>query len=242
MTSQLPTEADSSLLDQCQETVGYRFSKPELLKAALTHTSGADSRGASNERLEFLGDSVLGLVTCELLYNRFPEYQEGELTKIKSTLVSRKTCSKLTGEIGLLNYLILGKGVINQGEVPTNIRADLFEALVGAIFLDGGWEPARGFLHRVLQPEIEAVAEESVLGNSKSLLQQVVQRQFGSMPRYLLLDEQGPDHDKCFQVAVEVETFRYPAAWGRNKKEAEIKAASNALAAINQQDPPFPLA
>ena len=135
-----------AVLEDCQETIGYRFRKPELLRAALTHTSGANTRAASNERLEFLGDSVLGLVTCEQLFLRLPDYQEGDLTKVKSVVVSRKTCARFSQELGLGNFLFLGKGVSNYGEIPSNMLADVFESLVAAIFLDGGWvEPRRSF-------------------------------------------------------------------------------------------------
>ena len=231
---------ERAVLEQCQIAIGYRFHKPELLRAALTHTSGANSRAASNERLEFLGDSVLGLVTCEQLFARFPDYQEGDLTKVKSVVVSRKTCARFSQEIGLGEFLFLGKGVSNYGEIPSNMLADVFESMVAAIFLDGGWEEAKAFVLRFLGPEIERVAREAVGANSKSELQTVTQREYGGTPRYYLLDEQGPDHDKCFKVAAQVAEHRFPAAWGRTKKEAELKAALNALAFIREEQLPYP--
>ena len=118
-----------TILDECQEAIGYQFTRPEFLRAALTHTSGANTRAASNERLEFLGDSVLGLVTCEQLFLRFPDYQEGDLTKVKSVVVSRKTCAAFSQEIGLGDFLFLGKGVSACGEIPSNMLADVFEAV-----------------------------------------------------------------------------------------------------------------
>lgn len=228
------------VLDECQEAIGYRFGKPELLRAALTHTSGANTRLASNERMEFLGDSVLGLITCEQLYLRFPEYQEGELTKIKSVVVSRKTCAVFSQELGLGDFLFLGKGMNGYAEMPSNILADVYESLVAAIFLDGGWDAAKEFVLDFVEPEIERVAAEAVGSNSKSILQQVAQREYGGTPRYLILDEQGPDHNKCFKVAAEINDCRFPPAWGKNKKEAELKAALNALAAINGEPVPHP--
>lgn len=228
------------ILNDCQEAIGYRFQRLELLKAALTHTSGANTRAASNERLEFLGDSVLGLVTCELLYHRFPDYQEGDMTKVKSVVVSRKTCAKFSEELGLGNYLILGKGMENRGDIPSNLMADVFEALVAAIYLDGGWTVVREFVREFVEPEIEAVASDAVNNNAKSALQQVAQRDLGGTPRYYVLDEQGPDHDKCFKVATDINGHMYPAAWGRNKKDAELKAALNALAAITGEPLPHP--
>jgi ribonuclease-3 len=231
---------ERAILEDCQDAIGYRFQKPELLRAALTHTSGANTRAASNERLEFLGDSVLGLVTCEQLFLRFPDYQEGDLTKVKSVVVSRKTCARFSQELGLGDFLFLGKGVRPYGEMPSNMLADVFEALVAGIFLDGGWDAAKAFVLRFIQPEIERVARDAISANAKSQLQTVTQREYGGTPRYFLLDEQGPDHNKCFKVAAQVNDERFPAAWGSTKKEAELKAAMNALAFINGEPLPYP--
>jgi len=238
--STLTVSRERTVLEECQEAIGYRFQKPEMLRAALTHTSSANTRAASNERLEFLGDSVLGLVTCEQLFARFPDYQEGDLTKVKSVVVSRKTCARFSLEIGLGDFLFLGKGVGNYGEIPANMLADVFESMVAAIFLDGGWDAAKSFILRFMGPEIERVAGEAVSSNSKSQLQTVVQREYGGTPRYVVLDEQGPDHDKCFKVAAQVGDHRFPAAWARTKKDAELRAAVNALADIHGTEVPFP--
>ncbi len=167
----------------------------------MTHASGADTRLASNERLEFLGDSVLGLVTCEQVFHRFPEYEEGDLTKIKSVVVSRRTCARFSKALNLGDFLFLGKGMHVHTAVPPSLLANVFESLVAAIYLDGGLEEARKFILNYLMPEIEQVAEEAHAGNYKSLLQQVAQRQFDSTPQYVLLDEKGPDHSKCFKLA-----------------------------------------
>jgi ribonuclease-3 len=242
MPQELSALTEAEILEECQNTIGYRFRRLELLRASLTHTSGADTRLASNERLEFLGDAVLGLVTCEQLYLRFPEYQEGDLTKIKSAVVSRRTCARLSRVLNLGDYLFLGRGmhVHQHGVMPGNLLADVYESLVGAIYLDGGLEAAREFILRYVGPEIEQVAEAAHAGNYKSLLQQVAQREFGATPNYPLLDEKGPDHSKCFKVAAVVGRHHYPAAWGRTKKEAEQKAAMNALADIASEPIPFP--
>ena len=229
-----------SVLADLQEAIGYRFTRPELLRAALTHTSGANSRGASNERMEFLGDSVLGLVTCEQLYARFPDFQEGDLTKVKSVVVSRKTCAQFSRELGLGKYLVLGKGLSGSQEMPPNILADVFEALVAAIFLDGGYDAVKPFILHFIEPEIEKVAEEAVASNAKSQLQTLAQKEFGDTPRYVVLDEQGPDHDKCFKIAAEIVGHRYTPVWGRNKKEAELRAAQNALAEVLGNPVPYP--
>ena len=119
--------------------------------------------------------------------------------------------------------------------------ADVFEALVGAIFLDGGYDPAREFVMRFIGPEIDAVAEEAVTSNAKSRLQTLAQREYGDAPRYVVLDEQGPDHDKCFKIAAEVGGARFTPVWGRNKKESELRAAQNALAEILGDPLPHPV-
>src|SRR5436309_14578798 len=136
MPQELTTSREAEILDECQKAIGYQFRQPELLRAALTHASGADTRLASNERLEFLGDSVLGLVTCEQLLLRFPDYQEGDLTKIKSVVVSRRTCARISRLLNLGDFLFLGKGMIIHTAVPSSLMADVFESLVGAMYLD----------------------------------------------------------------------------------------------------------
>src|ERR1043166_3907176 len=136
MPQELTTDREAEILEECQEAIGYRFQNIELLRSALTHTSSADTRADSNERLEFLGDSVLGLVCCEQLYRRFPDYQEGDLTKIKSAVVSRRTCARMSRVLNLGDYLFLGKGMHFQTPLPANLLADVYESLVGAIYLD----------------------------------------------------------------------------------------------------------
>src|SRR5215218_6347544 len=132
-----PTDYEADILADCQQAVGYTFREPGLLRSALTHTSGANTRLASFERLEFLGDAVLGLVCVELLYRRFPEYQEGDMTKVKSAVVSRAACAKFSKVLGLGEYLFLGRGMHTGSDLPSNMLADVFESVVGAIYLDG---------------------------------------------------------------------------------------------------------
>src|SRR5262249_94386 len=143
------------ILDECQEVIGYRFHKPELLRAALTHTSGASTRSDSNERLEFLGDAVLGLITCEQLFLRFPEYEEGEMTKIKSAVVRRTACAQFSEEIDLGAFLFLGRGMKSSADLPSNLLADVFESIVAAIYLDGGMEAVHPFVVQFVGPEID---------------------------------------------------------------------------------------
>lgn len=225
-------------LRRCQQRIDYQFQNPHGLQEALTHASGADNRLASNERLEFLGDAVLGFVVCELLFHRYPQYLEGDLTRIKSAVVSRQTCARVSTRLGMQEFLILGKGMTTEPSVPTSVLADVFESLLAAIYLDGGYSAAQRFVERLMGPEIERVIADDVGDNYKSALQQLAQREYASTPTYHVLAEKGPDHSKCFQVAAEVGKVRYPAAWGHSKKEAEQRAALNALKELNEQIAP----
>lgn len=217
---------------ECQRRIDYEFRDPGLLIAALTHASGAQHRLASNERLEFLGDAILGFVVCETLYVLFPDSLEGDLTRIKSVVVSRETCSRVSEQLGLIDFLIVGKGLAVHQPVPQSVLSDLFESVVAAMYLDGGMEPVRRLVARLIQPEIDAVAAGAQGSNHKSILQQLSQRDFGVTPTYEVVEETGPDHSKSFNVAAHIGQRSYTPAWGRNKKEAEQRAASNALAEL----------
>jgi ribonuclease-3 len=234
MSRQPRRESPLSALDvldveECQRRIGHEFRDPTLLKAAVTHASGAHHRLASNERLEFLGDAILGFLVCERLYRMFPEFLEGDLTRIKSVVVSRETCSRLSEQLGLIDFLIVGKGLAVNRPVPASVLSDLFESVVAAIYLDGGMDAVRPLVERLLLPEIEQVASGALGSNHKSLLQQRAQRDYGVTPTYEVLEEAGPDHSKSFFVSAQIGGRRYAPAWGRNKKEAEQRAASNAL-------------
>jgi ribonuclease-3 len=226
-------------LDLCERRIGYRFRDRSLLECCLTHTSAAAYRLDSNERLEFFGDAILGAVLCEMLYFQFPEFTEGELTRIKSAVVSRHTCAAVCGELGLEPCLLLGKGLSGRHHVPSSIRAGVVEALVAGVYLDGGREAAREFVERMMSHHVEQASELNRTRNFKSHLQQVAQKTFGETPVYQVLDEQGPDHSKCFRVAVVVGPQVFASAWGPTKKEAEQRAAGNALSEINGDDPPY---
>lgn len=227
-------------LELCQRRIGYRFQDVEILESALTHASGADHRLESNERLEFLGDAILGAVVCELLFELYPHYLEGDMTKIKSVVVSRQTCAKISEALGMQEFLILGKGMTTDPQVPMSVLADVFESLIAAIYLDGGHDGAREFIEKYIGPEIELVAAGDSGGNYKSLLQQLAQREQALTPIYVLLDEKGPDHSKCFKIAARIGEQQFLPAWGRSKKEAEQRAANNALSQLNDEPVPYP--
>jgi len=216
-------------LDTCQKNLGYRFKNLELLQAALTHSSSADVRKNSNERLEFFGDSVLGLVVCEELYERLPDAQEGELTKIKSAVVSRRICAEVAEELRLPDALALGQGLEPGEQLPKSLAAGVLEAVIGAIYLDGGLEAASKFILRTMGDHLDEACESEHQFNFKSQLQQHAQRTLNATPQYELLDEKGPDHSKCFEIAVSIGYRQFPSAWGPSKKEAEQKAARVAL-------------
>jgi ribonuclease III len=219
----------SEEIQRAEELLGYRFKDHQLLKCALTHASLADSRLQSNERLEFLGDAVLGIVVCEHLFTHYEDLLEGEMTKIKSTVVSRRVCARIALELRLDELLRLGKGMSNRAELPGSVVAAVYEALIGALYLDGGLDVARRFILDKLQPWIERAAASGHQSNFKSVLQQAAQQYLAMTPQYLVLDEQGPDHAKCFEVCVEVGARRFPSTWGASKKQAEQEAALLAL-------------
>jgi len=229
-----------SVLDSCQQKLGYRFRDMQLLVDALRHASGVSHRLASNERMEFLGDAILGFVVCEQLYSLYPNYLEGELTRIKSAVVSRDTCARISEKIGLEKFLILGKGMAADPDIPRSVVAAALESLIAAIYLDGGVEAARRFILEHTNPEIEQTDSGESGGNYKSQLQQFAQREHGVTPIYQLLDEKGPDHSKCFKISAQVASELYPAAWGKSKKESEQRAAHNAINQITGDDVPFP--
>lgn len=235
----MPHRDDDRLLVDCEAVLGHEFRDPELLREALTHASGANHRLASNERLEFLGDAILGAVVCEQLFRQFPDSEEGELTRIKSIVVSRQTCAKIAAAIQVDHFLLLGKGMGSRDQTPSSLLADLTESLIGAIFLDGGMPAAKRFILRHFGPEIDAAADGRDGLNYKSTLQQSAQRDFGETPTYMLLDEKGPDHSKCFKIAARIGRNSFAPAWGRNKKEAEQRAAHNALCQLAGDPIPF---
>jgi ribonuclease III len=235
-----PTALTNELLDDCERTLGYQFQDRSLLRCALTHASAARTRLESNERLEFLGDSLLGAVVCEHLFSAFPDSPEGELTQIKSAVVSRATCARVTRSLQLQQFLVAGKGVVLQRGTPHSILAAQFEAVVAAIYLDGGFEPMREFVNREMGAEIAHAAQTAHGVNFKSVLQQQAQSTSGDTPVYVVLDEQGPDHSKCFQVAAVIGRRQFDPAWGPSKKEAEQRAAQIALAQLADQ--PLPVA
>jgi ribonuclease-3 len=227
----------NEIQQRAEKLLGYTFKNPNLLKEALTHASIADHRLNSNERMEFLGDAVLDLIICEALYLRVPEYLEGELTKVKSAVVSRRTCAEVSNETGLTELLITGKGISSREEMPHSLAAAVYESITAAIYLDGGFDAVKQYVLRTMTPKIDVIAANDHQQNYKAVLQQHAQKLLAATPIYELLDEKGPDHSKCFEVCVVIDGKRFTSAWGPNKKTAEQKAALLALEELGVFEP-----
>ena len=215
------------------------FKDLSLLKLALTHRSYLSVTGQgpreSNERLEFLGDSVLGLVTSEFLYRRHPDEHEGQLTKTKSLLVSKAILSRRALRIGLGRFVLMSHSEVESGgRQRLSILADAFESVIGAVYLDQGFEPARAFIHRHLLVESDAITSDKRHTNYKSHLQEYVQNSFRTHPVYRIRSEYGPDHSKHFMVEVMVGRRTLGEGRGHNKKEAEQAAARDALEKVER--------
>lgn len=223
---------DPVWIEQSQEIIGYKFKDTSLLKQALSHSSAVDQREESNERLEFLGDAVLGFVICHETFMRFPDFEEGDMTKVKSAVVSRRVCAEIADALELHRILQVGKGM-EGNTLPSSVTGAAFEAIIGAIYIDDGFDTARDFVLKTVGARIDDAASSTHQDNYKSVLQQVGQKMSGTTPMYAVLDEKGPDHAKCFEVAVELDGKRHPAKWGASKKQAEQLAALAALIALD---------
>ncbi|OIO34139.1 MAG: ribonuclease III [Candidatus Omnitrophica bacterium CG1_02_40_15] len=223
-----------------ERSIGYGFRNKFLLNQALTHKSYANEknmeRSSDNERLEFLGDSVLGVIISHMLYNEYPGEDEGVLTRYKSQLVSGETLARIAKEIEMGEYILLGKGEESSGgrKHISNLMCAL-EAIIGAIFLDGGLKASHGFITRVFRSEIQLVKEGKGAKDYKSIFQQTVLRKFKTTPSYKILSEIGPDHKKHFIVEAVVAGKRYGIGSGPNKKSAEQLSAKEALSAIESE-------
>lgn len=220
-------------LPEIEESLGCVFKDKFLLALAFVHRSYFNEKRGEvkehNERLEFLGDSVLGVLVSEYLYVRFPEAPEGELSHMRSYLVDAKACSEQVQELGLDRFILLGKGEQrNTGRGRETILADLFEALIGALFLDGGTEAALKFFHAHIEEKLDRAIDRP-MRNWKAELQDYVQKKWQTIPTYQVLDEEGPDHRKLFHVGVFLNDHCLGEGKGESKKEAEVLAAKEAM-------------
>ena len=219
-------------LDKLQEHLGIRFRDPSLLREAITHSSAKNHDAPCNERLEFLGDSILGMVIAERLFRDHPDYSEGDLTLVKSEVVSSRILAEVGKARGLDPYVTVGKGLQREKGLPSSLMAGVMEALIGAIYLDRGLEAACEFILDCLSFHIENVLANRHRRNYKSILQAYSQKHFGITPVYRVIDEKGPDHGKIFEVEACVGKRRFPPGRGSCKKDAEQRAAEFAMAVL----------
>jgi ribonuclease-3 len=230
---QSPNADSKKSLEQTQDLIGYRFGDPRLLKLALTHrsfTKSVSNHAPSNERLEFLGDSVLGLVIAHQLYIDHPNQREGDLTKAKAMLVSETTLSQVGKEIGLHEHIHLSPEEDKTGgRERASIVSDAFESVIGAVYLDGGLNAARDLILRLIYSRKSSILSDISQKNFKGDLLELIQSRGEGMPRYEVISEVGPDHHKVFHVVVKVNGDTVGEGRGLSKKEAEQKAANQAL-------------
>lgn len=217
-----------------KEKIGYHFQNNVLFRKAMTHSSYANEQRArhlqNNERLEFLGDSVLGFVTADYLYNHYPELPEGELTKLRAAVVCEQTLYEIAKELGIDQEIKLGHGEeTGGGRRRPSILADAVEALLGAIYLDGGIEPARAFVLSFVPRKADEARHGGVFKDYKTMLQEIVQKNRQETLEYRLAEESGPDHDKQFTMELLLNSNVFASGVGRSKKEAEQMAAKQAL-------------
>lgn len=241
MTSAQIDEPRRKILKGLEEKLGVQFKNLELLNVALTHTSFANEMRHDkqeifdhNEKLEFLGDAVLELASSTFLFNYFKNFSEGELTKTRATIVCQATLAKIAKQFGLGDLLLLSNGEASSGgRNRESTLEDAFESIIGAIYLDSGWEVARDFIFRILVPECERVKAGDVPKDYKGALQEFIQRKPGGVIEYIELSSSGPDHMKIFEHAVKVDGKILGKGKGRSKKIAEQNAAKEALKKLN---------
>ena len=228
---------DRELQQEFEQKIGYSFENVKLLEQALTHSSYANEcfwcKHQDNERLEFLGDAVLEIAVSEYLYHKYPKRLEGELTRTRASIVCESTLALCTRDLQLGKYLLLGKGEEQTGgRERSSILSDALEAVIGAVYLDGGFASAKELVTRVVLNDIE---HKQLFSDSKTILQELVQGQYGGDLVYRLVSEEGPDHDKKFLVEARIANVAYGQGTGRTKKSAEQEAAYATLLQLDRQ-------
>lgn len=218
-------------IEQMEKNIGYKFKNKELVQKALTHTSYAYEHGVeSNEKLEFLGDSILEFVSSEYMYNKYTNLKEGEMTKVRATVVCEDSLYKIATKHDFSDFLNLGKSEIKSGgNKRPAILADSVEAVIAAIYLDGGLEPAKKFIIENLKEEIELATKHVGQKDYKTVLQEDLQKNGDVKIEYKIIKEKGPDHDKTFEAQVALNGKILATGIGKSKKEAEMHAAKKAL-------------
>ena len=227
-----------NMLKELQDRIGYHFQDDKLLKKAMVHSSYANEKHLPkyecNERLEFLGDAVLELISSEFLFSLHKTMPEGQLTKTRASMVCEPALAFCARDIELGKYLLLGKGEdATGGRKRESVTSDAMEALIAAIYLDGGFANAKEFIERFILKDLE---NKKLFYDSKTILQEIVQSNFKEPVSYELLGEKGPDHNKVFEVAVRIGDDRYGVGFGRTKKAAEQEAAYQSILALRKKN------
>ena len=227
-------------LKNFQQTLDYRFNTIDLLDNALIHRSFVNENPAlgskDNERLEFLGDAVIGLCLSDLLVRKFPDYAEGQLSKLRAYVVSEQSLASLARKLNIGDYLLLGRGEESSGgRTKASILSNAFEAVAAAIYLDCGFEKTYKFLENIFEPLVEEGIKSVVYRDYKTALQEICQDRFKETPRYTLINEVGPDHNKVFEISLTVAGMITTTGMGKSKKEAEQQAARRALEEFARQ-------
>ena len=222
---------------ELEEKIRYHFRNPKLMEKALTHSSYSNEhrlgRLENNERLEFLGDAVLEIVTSEFLYRTYPQKPEGELTKLRASMVCEQTLAFCARALDLGSYLLLGKGEdLTGGRERASVTSDAMEAMIGAVYLDGGFANAKEFVHHFVLNDIE---HKQLFFDSKTILQEIVQGELECEPVYELVGEEGPNHNKKFLVQVSIKGAVFGRGSGRTKKAAEQEAAYAAILKLKME-------
>lgn len=225
---------DLKRLKGFESVLGYIFKNPELLKRALSHKSWVNEmrlgQDDHNERLEFLGDAVLELIISDLLFTHFPDEREGQMSKIRASLVNETSLATLARQLKLGDFLYLGKGeALCDGREKNSLIADAFEAVIGALYLDSGFGPVYRIVKKIFEPEIERAGREDISRDYKTKLQEEIQNRFKTAPEYRISTESGPDHDKTFEVELFIQDKLWSRGLGKSKKQAEQSAAEKAL-------------
>jgi len=236
-------EMDAERLDALsalQHEISYQFRDRDLLDLALTHRSYANEKpgGSSqdNERLEFLGDSVLNVIISHLIMERFPHWREGEMTRLRAILVNEKSLARISKKLGINQYLLLGRGeALRGGSEKNSLISDAYEALIAAIYLDGGFDKAFKVVEKHFEPLLDQGLGDD--GDFKTKVQQICQSRYGCLPRYRLSELKGPQHDKTFGAEILIGGQPYGYGIGKTKKEAQQKAAREALERISGEQP-----
>lgn len=224
-------------LGELQKNIGYEFEDISLLEQALVHSSYANenkmAKEKNNERLEFLGDAVLEVVISYYLFTKYPDLLEGELTKLRASIVCEPTLAKFSNDIHLGEFIMLGKGEENSGgRYRSSVLSDTLEALIGAIYLDGGLEPTTQFIYNTLLKNVE---KRKLFVDNKTQLQELIQKNSEKPLEYIVVSENGPDHNKTFEVIVKHNNKTIGHGLGRSKKAAEQEAASDAIRKLTWQ-------